>query len=363
MPREIVLLGGGHAHIEVIRRFGSNPIRDSRLTVFDPNPRPVYSGMVPGFVAGQYQRRELEIDLKALCDRSGATFIERAATEVRADSVELEGGERFAFDVASMDIGSTVAGVSSPGVREFALPSRPIATLISGLENLLKAASNQAPLHVIGAGAGGIELAFCLEAQLAASRPFARRVAIATSDPVVMESSPPHVRARIVKALESRGIRVLLNSRVSAIVEGAIELEGREPIPTSGAVWVTGPAAHPLAADSELPVDSRGFVRIAPTFLVDTLENLFAVGDCASLPGMRKAGVYAVRAGPILDENLRASLNGAPLRAYAPQDDFLSLLNLGDGTAIGSKWGLAFRGRWLMRLKDRIDRSFMEKYK
>ena len=156
---------------------------------------------------------------------------------------------------------------------------------------------------------------------------------------------------------------MLANRAVSEVREEAIRLASGEEVPSAGSVWATGAAAHPLAAASDLPVDERGFVRIERTLLVAGYEDLFAVGDCASLPGMEKAGVYAVRSGPLLDQNIRARMDGGTLREYQPQADFLSLLNLGDGTAIGSKWRLAFEGRWVMRLKDRIDRAFVARYR
>ena len=128
-------------------------------------------------------------------------------------------------------------------------------------------------------------------------------------------------------------------------------------------IWSPGPAAHPFLRESGLPVDEGGFVRVRPTFQVEGDDRLFAVGDCASLSGMQKAGVYAVRGAPILAENLRRVMAGRRLRVYRPQRGFLSLLNFGDGTAAGAWRGIGFEGRWAMRLKDRIDRRFVERYR
>ena len=368
MPRELALVGGGHAHIEVVRRWGLEPVADTRLTVFDPNPRPVYSGMVPGFIAGQYERHELEIDLPALCERVGAKFVEAAITKVtprqreHQPELELADGTTFACELASLDIGSTVAGVDSPGVREFALPSRPIAALCARVGGLIEDTRSGDALHVVGGGAGGVELAFCIDARLRAAGAKFSGVTLITSDSVVLQNSPVRIRRRVERALARRSIRVLANTRVASVRKSDLVLASGETLPSAGTVWVTGPASHPLAIASGLPVDARGFVKTQPTFQVDGQEKLFAVGDCASLPGMQKAGVYAVRAGPLLDHNLRAVLLAGRLREYTPQHDFLSLLNLGDGSAIGSKWGFAFEGRAMMKLKDRIDRAFMQKY-
>jgi selenide,water dikinase len=365
MPRDVALLGGGHAHIEVIRRWGLDPPADARLTVYDPNPRPVYSGMVPGFIAGQYERRELEIDLKVLCDRASARFIPHAVTRVDAQRrmLELADGSAFGYDAASLDIGSTVAGMDLPGVREFALPSRPITTLISNTERVLGPPASSDPLYVVGGGAGGVELAFCLDARIRRAGDSPRPVALVTSDGAVLERMAAAVRRRVERAFARRGIATHPNSDVAGLERASLELEDGRSLPASGVVWVTGPAAHPLASDSDLPIDERGFVRIERTLQVVGRDGLFAVGDCASLAGMQRAGVYAVRSGPLLDLNLRALLGEQPLRRYTPQHDFLSLLNLGDGTAIGTKWGIALEGRSMMWLKDRIDRSFMETYR
>ncbi len=142
-------------------------------------------------------------------------------------------------------------------------------------------------------------------------------------------------------------------------------LDNGDGWPYDALLWVTGAVSHRLLRDSGLPVEERGFVRTRSTLQVLGHDSLFAVGDCATLidhPRTPKAGVYAVRQGPYLADNLRSLLTGRPLRAYRPQRDFLTLLNLGDGTALGAKWGLSFGGRWVMRLKDRIDRRFMRRF-
>jgi len=374
MPRELVLFGGGHAHIEVIRRWGLDPIAGVRLRVYDPNPRPVYSGMVPGFVAAEYEQHELEIDLAGLCQRAGADFIPSAVASLDAATGQfcLGDGTPGRYDVASLDIGSTVAGTDLPGVRERALPSRPIAALVSDVGSLIERAKAVAGqpflLHVVGGGAGGVELAFCLDARLRRERERVGvgaadfEVTLVTGDTRVLDGAARGLRSRVERALRRRGIQTLASSRVAAILEDAIEFEGGHRVASSGSLWVTGPASHRLAADSGLPIDARGFVRTHPTLQVQGYDDLFAVGDCASLPGMKKAGVYAVRSGPLVDYNIRAVLRDEPLREYSPQSDFLSLLNLGDGTAIGSKWGVAVEGRSILWLKDRIDRSFMRRY-
>jgi len=322
--------------------------------------------MVPGFVAGQYEAAELEIDVIPLARRAGAEVVLAAATGVDAEErlIQLAGRPPMRYDLASFDIGSTVIGLSLPGVREHALPTRPIARLVAQVDTLIERASamdRQARIVVVGGGAGGVELAFTLEWRLRqAGR--APAVLLLHSGERLLEGFPAGLAARAARHCAARGIEVRSSTRVASASAHSVELEGGGSEPCDFLVWVAGATSHGILRASGLPVDERGFVRTRTTLQVEGHDTLFGVGDCATLsdyPATPKAGVYAVRQGPYLTDNLLRVLAGEPLRRYRPQGDFLTLLNLGDGTALGAKWGRAFEGRWVMGLKDRIDRKFM----
>jgi selenide,water dikinase len=366
----IALIGAGHAHVEVLRQAAVRAQPDPRLVlVVDRHPA-IYSGMLPGFVAGHYRATELAIDAVSLARRAGAEVVLEKACRIDAASqrVVTESGREIAYDFASLDVGSGVLGRSLPGVDVHALPVRPIERLIEGVGALLARArehSAGAPfrLIVVGAGAGGVELAFCFEARLRreTSRPLA--VTLLDRGDAVLPGAAASLVRRVTRAARRRGIDLKLGAAVEALETGIVRLANGRTLAADAVVWSTGPAAHSFLRESELPVDAQGFVRVRPTLQVVGYDRLFAVGDCASLAGMQKAGVYAVRCGPILAENLRRAQAGLALRVYRPQRNFLSLLNLGDGTAVGVERGFSFEGRWVMRLKDRIDRRFMEKYR
>ncbi len=366
--KQLLLVGGGHAHVEVVRRFGLEPVPGWTVRVVSADAAPIYSGMVPGFVAGLYRADELAIDLPALCARAGASFVHDRVTRIdtRERRALLASGESVSFDLASLDVGSTVAGRELPGVAEYALASRPIAALVDDAEGRVGRLRDAAPgacrVVVVGAGAAGLELAFCLRERL--RRAGVRRLETSVLDgaATILPGASRSLVARASRAMQRRGISLLLDREVAAVEADAVRLSNGSRVPADLVVWVTGPAALPLARDSSLPVDARGFVRIDASFEVEGQRDLFAVGDCASLAGMKRAGVYAVRAGPVLDHNLRARMSNRELRRYRPQADFLTLLTLGDGTAIGSKWGISVEGAWVMRLKDHIDRAFVAKY-
>jgi selenide,water dikinase len=364
---DLVLVGGGHAHIQVLKRWAMGPVPETRLTVVVDRPVAVYSGMVPGFVAGQYSREDLEIDVRPLARRAGARCIVARATGLDSAGrrLALEGRPPLPYDTASFDVGSTVAGLDVPGVREHALPTRPIGEFVRRVDEVLAAPPSRAVFVVVGAGAGGVEVAFALAARLGPRRAGDVQVMLLEAGPRVLPGQAASAARRVEAAAAARGIAIRCDARVERVERDAVLLVGGERLPAHAVVWVAGAAALPLFAGAGLETDARGFVRVGPTLQCVGREDVFAAGDCAAWaggPGLAKAGVYAVRQGPVLAYNLMARARGGHLRTYRPQRDFLSLLNLGDGRAIGTKWGATVEGRWVFGLKDRIDRRFVRRF-
>ena len=367
-PRHrLVLVGGGHAHVQVLRRLSMRPLEDAHVTLVVDDPIAVYSGMVPGFVAGQYQREELEIDVRPLARRAGAAVIVARATGVDASErrIALEAREAIAYDTASFDVGSKVAGLDLPGVRAHALATRPIGRFVAEVDAAIARARGAAAPRVVvcGAGAGGLELAFALRARLAQQGAPDAAVTLVDAASELLPAFAAGVAERVLDALRVRNIELRLGTRVVAAHADALEIEGADPIPFDALIWATGAASLPLFRESGLALDARGFVRVRTTLQVEGNGSLFASGDCAHFePELPKAGVYAVRQGPLLDHNLRARVLGEPLRDYRPQRDSLVLLNLGDFTAIGTKWGRTLEGPRVFALKDHIDRRFVRRF-
>jgi selenide,water dikinase len=343
------------------------PVDGVRLTVVLDRPEAVYSGMVPGFVAGDYQVHELELDVVPLARRAGARVVLAPATGIdpQARRIHVEGRAPIAWDVASLDVGASVRGLDLPGVREHALATRPIRSLVDRVAARVKEAASAglARVVVVGAGAAGVELSCTLRARLTALGARAE-ITVLSEEADILTGYPRRAVRRMRAELARRGIVVRTGARAVAVERDAVLLDGTR-VPADLVVWATGAAPLAFLADAPLPHDAAGFVRVRPTLQVDGHDDLFAAGDCASIPSapwVRKAGVYAVREGPVLDANLRARLAGTPLRRYRPQRDFLSLINLGERRALAAKWGLVAAGGWVWRWKDRIDRRFVERF-
>lgn len=361
-PRRLLMVGGGHAHLLVFDALLRRPLSNCAITIVADRADAIYSGMVPGFVAGQYQAHELTFDLRAWAQAIGAEFLLGAATGFDAEQnlVHLADGSALPYDLCSWNIGSGVAQAETPGVREFTLPTRPIATFVEEailrLEEAMMQRGNQ-PLRllVVGGGAAGVELAFCLQQRaLQEGAKVASTTILCANDQILTHASAA-TRGVVLAHAKKCGIEIRCNSEVVAVHAGNVESSSKEQMAFDLCIWATGAAAH---------LES-GWIPVNAQLQHVNHPNVFAAGDCAHLthaPNTPKAGVFAVREGPILAHNLRAYLDGSTKQDYRPQSDFLSLLNFGDGHGVGSKWGFAAKGKWLHRWKDRIDRRFMQRF-
>lgn len=367
----MVLVGGGHSHVQVLDAWRRRPLEGADVRIVLDRPSAVYSGMVPGFVAGRYRVDDLTIDVAALARAAAVPVHHEAMRDVDPfrRRLVLAGGEELPYDVASLNIGSSVAGLGLPGVREHAVPTRPIERLVARIDARLVPGEGEEPpqrVLVVGGGAGGVELAFCVQARLRAAGSEEAVVSIVTDQPSVLARGAPRLRARVEAAAKRRGIRLRTGCPVVAVRADSLELANGQSLPCDLVLWSTGASGPAAFRETELPLTPGGFVRTDPRMLVEGFDSLFAVGDCATSvasPDTPKAGVYAVRQGPVLADNLERWLSGRRLRDFEPQRDFLTLLNLGDGTAIGSKWGRVVEGGWVMALKDWIDRRFVNRFR
>lgn len=363
LTRDLVLVGGGHAHALVLRKWGMKPLPGARLTVINPGPTAPYTGMLPGHIAGHYSRDTLEIDLVRLARFAGARLILSHATGIdrTAKVIQIDGRAPVAYDTASIDIGIT-ARMGITGFGKHAIGAKPLNNYAQAWRDFMaavKEGSRPPKVCVIGGGVAGCELAMAMAFAL---------VNIGVEPAVtVIEAGPqisgvsPHARIRLSRAMANLGITFIVNAKVERITQDNVHLAGQSPVATSLCVGAAGAFPHAWIANTDLPLQD-GFIVIDPDLRVKGDAHLFAVGDCAHMPfaPRPKAGVFAVRAAPVLYDNLRASLSGGSMRPFKPQKSYLKLISLGGKTAMAEKYGLAVAAPLLWRWKDRIDRAFMD---
>lgn len=358
--KRLLLLGGGHAHLQVLRDFAAQPPAGARLTLVSPHPALVYSGMVPGWIAGHYDQDDCMVPIAPVAASAGAEFVADAAVAIDPGrrTVSLAGGASVAYDVLSIDVGGTVDRDAIAGAREHALFVRPMEHFARLAPDLLALADARSlSVVVIGGGAGGVELAMAVQHRLSERA----RVSLLTGGTPPLPSYGAAVQRRTVRALRRCGV-TLFEDTCERIDAGHVVLGRGGRLACDAAIVATGTAAPGWLQGSGLALDDRGFVATGPTLQSTSHAEVFAAGDVASridAPHPR-SGVYAVRAGPPLALNLRRFVGGGELQRYLPQKRSLNLLSCGERHAIAS-WGRwSAEGRWVWRWKDRIDRRFVE---
>lgn len=368
--KRLVLLGGGHAHVHVLRALGEAPDPAVSVTLVSPVATQIYSGMLPGFIAGHYDLDECGIDLGPLASRAGALVVPSSAVKVDPSRREVTcaNGEVVAYDLLSIDVGSATFVGEAVGVGTHATPVRPHERFVLAWDELAGRASRDGigSVTVVGGGAAGLEIAFAMDHRLRTLRGAdAPHVRVLADTPVVLAEQGDAVRARIQHLAAKRNIGLHPSSRVAEVGTGFVRLRDNIEFRSDATFWATGAAAHPFLRESGLRTDERGFLLVNDFLQSLSHPEVFGAGDCAtSLENPRpKAGVFAVRAGPALVHNLRAALAGQPLREHVTRKRFLALLACGDKRAIGVYGPLVFGGRWVWHWKDRIDRGFIARYR
>ncbi|WP_323776023.1 selenide, water dikinase SelD [Leisingera sp.] len=362
LTRDLVLIGGGHSHALVLRKWGMRPLPGARLTVINPGPAAPYSGMLPGYVAGHYPREDLDIDLVRLARFAGARVVLGAANHIdtAAQLVHVPGRPPIAYDAASVDIGITSAMPDLPGFAGHGIPAKPLGGFAARWA-AFREGSSPAHVAVIGGGVAGAELILAMAFALK-SRGRLAQATLIDSD-AALRTIGEQARRRLRRALVEHGVRLEENVRIERIEADHIVLQdGRELL----SEFTTGAAgARPYGWLSASGLALRnGFIRVSET-LQSSAANVFAAGDCAHMDfaPRPKAGVYAVRQAPVLYHNLRSILTGDPLRRYHPQKDYLKLISMGRKDALGERFGATLSGPLMWTWKDRIDQAFMEKFR
>ncbi|MEN8837208.1 MAG: selenide, water dikinase SelD [Celeribacter marinus] len=365
LTRELVLIGGGHTHALVLKRWGMKPLAGVRVTVINPGPVAAYSGMLPGFVAGHYTHSDLELDLVRLARFAGARVVMARATKIdrKAKLIHIEGRAPLRYDVASIDIGITSDMPDLAGFDAYGIAAKPLEHFAARWDSYRAdvAANLAAPqMCVIGGGVAGAELAMAMAHALKGADDLS--VTLIDRGEILEEFRAPTRRA-LLAALTDAGVALRPNTAIGNIEADHLTLTDGTTIASHFTLGAAGARPYDWLKETGLTI-VQGYVRVGPT-LQSSDPNIFAVGDCAHMAHAPrpKAGVFAVRQAPVLFDNLRILLSeqrGATKKSlYHPQKDYLKLISLGDKSALADKNGLRLKGAAMWRWKDRIDRTFM----
>jgi len=365
MPKHLVLVGAGHAHMTVLKHLSDFTAAGHRVTVIGPGPLHYYSGMGPGMLSGIYRPEEIRFNVKQMAISRGASFIEDLVVRVdpARKELQLQGGERVAYDIASFNTGSGVAVDERIATHAAVVPVKPIEKLLDARNRIIDALK-QRKLSIVVAGGGpaGLEIAANLR-RLVKNESGAAEIILVAGERL-LAGFDPGVRRKAERGLSRLAITLIEGQKVDSAAGRAVRLTSGESRPCDFLFMAVGVKPSSLFRDSGIPTGADGGLLVNRFLQSVAHPEIFGGGDCicfAPRP-LAKVGVYAVRQNPVLLQNLRSALGGRDLAAFTPQKSYLLAFNMGDGTAIVRWHGVVFDGRPGFALKDYLDRRFMKMF-
>lgn len=360
----LVLAGGGHAHLAVLHRLTEQRPTDLEVTLVTPSPEQRYSGMLPGWVAGNYLMHECSIDLRALCIAAKVELIESTVIGMDADRrcVGLKDWSPLEYDLLSLDTGAETDCSWFENVGPKLLSVKPLDDFVEGWSRWMETVRESLRVHVVivGGGAAGFELAMATHQALRSVNRVEIDLIVGASG--LLPSHAPSVRQRAGRHLHQAGV-VTHDQRAVGIPDGIMLSDGREIYPDLVLI-ATGSRAPCWLKQSKLALGEQGHVAVDAFHRSLSHPQVFAAGDvCARTDvNMARSGVHAVHVGPILAHNLIAAMSGEGMRSYSPRKISLYLLASSERRAIASWGGFSAEGAWVWRWKNAIDRRFIARY-
>lgn len=360
---DLVFIGGGHTHVLVLRMLAMNPIPNVRLTLISDTRLTPYSGMLPGFISGHYSKTQTHIDLNKLAQAGNVRFIHGRVTGLDVDRkrIQVNNHPDIEYDKVSINVGST-PNLTVPGAKEFAVGVKPVSQLTAAWAQLLAHDYQGKTPHwaIVGAGAAGVEIALAIAHRFAQQqKPI--QLSLVQAGSALLENYQRGVQTRVRKALKDYNVTLVNNFRVARVEQQQLVADDNQTLAIDKSIWCSAATAPIWPEKAGLATDPQGFIAVNAYLQSTSHTDVFAAGDVASMTHSPrpKAGVYAVRCAPFLEKNLRAAFQQQKFTQTKLQNNFLSLISLGNQMAVGQKMGFSFSGKWVWRWKNHIDLTFM----
>lgn len=365
MPKRLILLGGGHAHLRVLKHLVEHKPTELEVLLVSPSSWQYYSGMLPGLLGGDYALQDCRVDLANMARRSGVELIIAAVEQWDAPQrlLGLSDGRSLNYDLLSVNTGSETQLADLQALGNVLLPIKPLDHFYQRSQSFLDGCTpgDSVTAAIVGGGAAGAEIAMALQ-QALQTRGLRPNILLITGNNGVLAGHANAVQRRLLLLLKHKGIEVI-SARARAIEPDRLEVNDKQLrvdllIATTGARspdWLQ-PAGVSLAKD--------GFIAVNACQQSLSHPEVFAVGDVASRVDkpLEKSGVHAVKAGGVLCHNLLAAAKTQALTPYNPRPVSLYLLNTADGKALLS-WGpLTAHGAWVLKWKHWLDTAFIRAF-
>lgn len=366
MAKHLVLAGGGHAHMTILANLQHFIDRKYRVSVIAPSPHHYYSGMGPGMLGGTYRPEQIRFATQNLVNKKGARFILDQVERIDPEKKQLflVSGSDITYDVISFNTGSQVPQERVVQKQTDTFTVKPIEKLIQARKRIIELSeSRKITICIVGGGPSAVEMAgniWNISKEKCKYEPFIRILA----GKKILAQFPERIRNMAKKSLEDRGIEIDESGYADQISPRKIRFDSGHTTTAEIIILAMGIRPSPIFKVSGLPLGPDGGLRVNRFLQSPDYPDIFGGGDCIYFEDqpLDKVGVYAVRQNPILYHNLMAALSGRRLKPFDPGHGYLLILNMGDGTGIYFKKWLQFKGRLAFKLKDYIDRKFIDKF-
>ncbi|HRD41216.1 MAG TPA: AIR synthase-related protein [Prochlorococcaceae cyanobacterium AMR_MDS_5431] len=375
--QHLVLAGGGHSHILLLRYWAMNPRKrpSGLITLISPHSKSIYSGMLPGLIANFYTRQECEINLRRLCRLACVVFIKGEIVQINPEQRELKLirdnslQHSIRWDVLSLDVGAGGTGTGLTTVpktlnggrinQNFDCIDNTLCISIKPLETFLDWLENVPPKNhviVIGGGAAGIEVAFSLKTRWPTSSVQVQVLPFSGTYPRPVFKPRINLGSIIANKLTFERLRKY-NVKVSYVQVS------REVDPTDSiTITCTGNRVPEWLSSSNLPTDNRGRVITNKDLTVIGYLNIFATGDCGIVAQAPRppAGVWAVRASSTLISNINRMISNDTRDKWQSGNHALQLLGDSRNSALAVLGPFVCNyNNILWRWKSKIDMRFI----
>ncbi|WP_416730982.1 NAD(P)/FAD-dependent oxidoreductase [Fictibacillus sp. JL2B1089] len=353
---KLLLIGGGHAHLSILRSLLHEEISDLEVTLITSSKFQYYSGMFSGFTEGQYDEDEIRIDLESLCSRASVSFIEDTIISFDPMQKVLLGfsGGIYSFDVISFDI--------EPWSSSELISTSELIPKHHLLDKLKKVRTSDSPV-IIGNAAEAIEMALSITS-------WRKKYNMSKTVTLISSSSLLHsfggkATKKIKEIAHHQNLEIYENEQVNDVNDNYIMTDKCTKVKYTSILPITGPKASSLFKQALLPVDSDGFLLVE-----DTLQNVeypyvFGAGNCVTIseyPELVKRDVHAMKQGPILLKNIKRFISGRSLERFKPRRNPYSLLSTGEHQGLFIYKNMTLHGKWVWNMKHIINQRFIKNH-
>lgn len=364
MGKTIVLAGAGHAHLYTISKIKKLKGKTNNIKVISLDEYHYYSGMAPGFIQGIYEEDEIRFNIKSMVEKKEGQFIKGQVKLIDKTNKKLilENDEEINFDIASFNTGSRTRLLTSENLENF-YNLKPIINLVKLKEKLIQHSdSEKISISIIGAGPSGVEMAFAVHEFCLKNFTNQPLIQIFSKHPP-LDNYSRKIKHYVYQLLTKRGIKVVKKD-VIGIKPELVQTNDKD-YESQIIISASGVEPYEIFKNSKISAGPDNGLSVDKNLQSTDTKFIFGGGDNIFFreQPLDKVGVFAVKQGQIIFQNIKASVNQKELQEFKPQTKYLQIINTGNKTGILIYGKIVLTGGFPFKLKNFIDKRFMKKFK